>query len=112
VTARAHERAKLERLCRNIARPAVSTQRLSLARNSQVSYELKTPSKRGKDRKTWTANNKQDQTPACSEKSAVTPMEFENGATNPVHDLEAAIVGWCATLTFMLHLGISCNRHH
>ena len=40
VTARAHERAKLERLCRYIARPAVSTQRLSLTRNGQVRYEL------------------------------------------------------------------------
>jgi hypothetical protein len=39
VTARAHERAKLERLCRYIARPAVSTQRLSLTRNGQVRYE-------------------------------------------------------------------------
>jgi hypothetical protein len=113
VTARAHERAKLERLCRYIARPAVSTQRLSLTRNGQVRYELKTPwrngtthvifepldfisrlvalipkprvnltrfhgvfapnsryramvtpSKRGKGRKTKTANDKQDQTPA------------------------------------------------
>ena len=43
VTARAHERVKLERLCRYIARPAVSTQRLSLTRNGQVRYELKTP---------------------------------------------------------------------
>jgi hypothetical protein len=103
----------LERLCRYIARPAVSTKRLSLTRNGQVRYELKTPyrngathvifepldfisrlvalipkprvnltrfhgvfapnsryramvtpSKRGKGRKTKTANDKQDQTPA------------------------------------------------
>ena len=47
VTARAHERAKLERLCRYIARPAVSTQRLSLTRNGQVRYELKTPYRNG-----------------------------------------------------------------
>jgi len=43
VAARAHERDKLERLCRYIARPAVSTKRLSLTRNGQVRYELKTP---------------------------------------------------------------------
>ena len=43
VATRAHERDKLERLCRYIARPAVSTKRLSLTRNGQVSYELKTP---------------------------------------------------------------------
>ncbi len=40
---RAHERDKLERLCRYIARPAVSTKRLSLTRHGKVRYELKTP---------------------------------------------------------------------
>lgn len=43
VATRAHERDKLERLCRYIARPAVYTQRLSMTRNGQVRYELKTP---------------------------------------------------------------------
>ncbi len=43
VATRAHERHKLERLCRYITRPAVSTKRLSLTRNGQVRYELKTP---------------------------------------------------------------------
>jgi hypothetical protein len=43
VASKAHERDKLERLCRYVARPAVSTQRLSLTRNGQVRYELKTP---------------------------------------------------------------------
>jgi hypothetical protein len=43
VAARANERDKLERLCRYIARPAISTKRLSLTRNGQVRYELKTP---------------------------------------------------------------------
>jgi len=43
VAAQAHERAKLERLCRYIARPAVSNQRLSLTRNGQIRYQLKTP---------------------------------------------------------------------
>ena len=40
VAARAHERDKLERLCRYIARPAVSAKRLSMTRNGQVRYEL------------------------------------------------------------------------
>jgi len=43
VAAGPHERAKLERLCRYIARPALSTKRLSMTRNGQVRYELKTP---------------------------------------------------------------------
>ena len=43
VAARAHDRDKLERLCRYIARPAVSTKRLSITRNGRVRYELKTP---------------------------------------------------------------------
>ena len=43
VATRAHEREKLERLCRYIARPAVSTKRLSLSRHGKVRYELKTP---------------------------------------------------------------------
>jgi len=47
VAARAHERDKLERLCRYIARPAVSAKRLSMTRNGQVRYELKTPWRNG-----------------------------------------------------------------
>ena len=43
VATRAHEREKLEHLCRYIARPAVSTKRLSLTRHGQVRYQLKTP---------------------------------------------------------------------
>ena len=43
IATRAKERDKLERLCRYIARPAVSTKRLALTRNGQVRYELKTP---------------------------------------------------------------------
>jgi len=47
VATRAHERDKLERLCRYITRPAVSTKRLSLTRNGQLRYELKTPWRNG-----------------------------------------------------------------
>ncbi len=47
VAARAHERKKLERLCRYIARPAVSEKRLSLTANGSVRYELKTPYRDG-----------------------------------------------------------------
>jgi len=47
VATRANERAKLERLCRYITRPAVSTKRLSLTRNGRVRYELKTPWRNG-----------------------------------------------------------------
>ena len=43
VATKAHERDKLERLCRYIARPAVATKRLSMTRNGAVRYELKTP---------------------------------------------------------------------
>lgn len=47
VAAKANERAKLERLCRYITRPAVSTKRLSLTHNGQVRFELKTPWRNG-----------------------------------------------------------------
>jgi len=47
VATKAHERDKLERLCRYITRPAVSTKRLSLTRNGQLRYELKTPWRNG-----------------------------------------------------------------
>jgi hypothetical protein len=40
VATKANERAKLERLCRYVTRPAISTKRLSLTRNGQVRYEL------------------------------------------------------------------------
>jgi hypothetical protein len=43
VAAKADERKKLERLCRYIARPAVSEKRLSLTPNGNVRYQLKTP---------------------------------------------------------------------
>jgi hypothetical protein len=47
VATKANERTKLVRLCRYIARPAVSTKRLSLTRNGQLRYELKTPWRNG-----------------------------------------------------------------
>ena len=47
VVAGAKQRDKLERLCRYIARPAVSEQRLSLTATGKVRYELKTPYRDG-----------------------------------------------------------------
>jgi hypothetical protein len=47
VAARKDERKKLERLCRYIARVAVSEKRLSLLSNGHVRYELKTPYRDG-----------------------------------------------------------------
>lgn len=43
VAAAAHQREKVERLCRYIARPAVATGRLSLTAQGLVRYTLKTP---------------------------------------------------------------------
>lgn len=47
VMAEAHQRDKLERLCRYISRPAVSEKRLALTANGQIRYELKTPYRNG-----------------------------------------------------------------
>lgn len=47
VTAEAHERDRLERLCRYIARPAISEKRLSISPQGRVRYQLKTPWKNG-----------------------------------------------------------------
>ena len=47
VATKANERVKLERLCRYITRPAVSSKRLSITRNGRVRYELKTPWRNG-----------------------------------------------------------------
>jgi len=47
VSTKAHQRMKLERLCRYIARPAVSEKRLSLTGQGKVRYELKTPYRNG-----------------------------------------------------------------
>lgn len=43
VAAKAHQRQKLERLCRYITRPAVSEKRLSLTPNGNIRYRPKTP---------------------------------------------------------------------
>ena len=43
----AHNRKKLERLCRYISRPSLSEQRLSLNAQGQVVYKLKTPYRNG-----------------------------------------------------------------
>ena len=43
----AHQRQKLERICRYVARPAISEQRLALTRDGRVRYELKTPYRDG-----------------------------------------------------------------
>ena len=47
VAVRANVRKKLERLCRYIARPAVSEKRLSLTASGNVRYQLKTPYRDG-----------------------------------------------------------------
>ncbi len=47
VAAKAHERNKLERLCRYIARPAVSGKRLALTSHGNIRYQLKTPYRDG-----------------------------------------------------------------
>ena len=47
VVAGADERDKLERLCRYITRPAVSTERLSLTAQGLIHYRLKTPYRDG-----------------------------------------------------------------
>jgi len=47
VAAKAHQRRKLERLCRYISRPAVSERRLSLTPHGNVRYRLKTPYRDG-----------------------------------------------------------------
>jgi hypothetical protein len=43
VSAKSYQRDKIERLCRYIARPAVSTHRLERLPDGRLSYELKTP---------------------------------------------------------------------
>ena len=47
VATQTHQRRKLERLCRYIARPAVSTERLALTSQGNVRYTLKTPYRDG-----------------------------------------------------------------
>jgi hypothetical protein len=47
VAAQAGERAKLERLCRYISRPAVAVERLSLTAQGHIRYALKTPYRDG-----------------------------------------------------------------
>jgi hypothetical protein len=47
VSAKAHERDKLERLCRYISRPPVAADRLSLTPEDNIRYTLKTPYRNG-----------------------------------------------------------------
>ena len=47
VATQAHERDKLERVCRYITRPAVSEKRLSLTSSGNIRYSLKTPYRDG-----------------------------------------------------------------
>ena len=47
IFANADEPEKLERLCRYISHPAISEQRLSVTKQGQVRYELKTPYRNG-----------------------------------------------------------------
>lgn len=47
VSAKAHQRDKIERLCRYIARPGVFTHRMECLQNGKISYKLKTPYKDG-----------------------------------------------------------------
>jgi len=47
LAAAAHERQKIERLCRYITRPAMAEQRLSLTAQGRLRYQLKTPYRDG-----------------------------------------------------------------
>jgi hypothetical protein len=47
VSVKAHQRDKLERLCRYISRPPVAAHRLSLTASGKISVELKTPYRDG-----------------------------------------------------------------
>ena len=47
VSTEAHQREKLERLCRYVFRPAVSEKRLAITSNGNVRYQLKTPYRDG-----------------------------------------------------------------
>jgi hypothetical protein len=47
VSIKAKHRDKLERLCRYIARPAVSLERISKTQEGNINYELKTPYRDG-----------------------------------------------------------------
>jgi ribosomal protein S27E len=47
VSAEAHQRDKLEQLCRYITRPALSEKRLALTSNGNIRYQLKTPYRDG-----------------------------------------------------------------
>jgi hypothetical protein len=47
VAAEAHQRQKLERLCRYISRPAVAIERLALTEQGSIRYALKTPYRDG-----------------------------------------------------------------
>ena len=47
VAAQAHQRRKVERLCRYITRPAVSTERMALTNQGNIRYTLKTPYRDG-----------------------------------------------------------------
>ena len=47
VATQAHQRSKLERICRYVARPAVSEKRHALTRDGRVRYALKTPYRDG-----------------------------------------------------------------
>jgi len=47
VAPRAHERDKVERLCRYVSRPPVAEPRLSLTSNGEIRYRLKTPYRDG-----------------------------------------------------------------
>jgi hypothetical protein len=73
VVARAHDRKKLERLCRYIARPAVLEKRLSLLRNGKVRYELKTPYRDG------------------STHVIFEPMDFSRSCASCARDISASV---------------------
>ncbi len=50
VSTKAHQREKLERICRYISRPSLSEQRLSVNSQGKIIYQLKTPYENGTTR--------------------------------------------------------------
>ena len=91
VSAKAHQRDKLERLCRYISRPPVATHRLSVTPSGRICYQLKTPYRDGTTHVVFEPLDFISNTPALVPSPRVNLTRF-HGVFAPNSQYRAAII--------------------
>ena len=109
VSAKAYQRDKVERLCRYIARPAVSTHRLERLPDGKISYELKTPYKNGTTHVVFEPNSKHRAD--VTRKTKIKNNQSRNINTPLDCEERRSKMSWAMRLKRVFNIDVTVCRH-